>query len=221
MKCRLCYAPACRLFISDAGRDYYHCGRCDLIFVPESSHVSFDEERARYDLHDNKPDHEGYRTFLDTVADCLVRVCDPPGKVLDFGSGPNAILTSLLRERGVDCTAYDPLYGIGKEALLGSYDTIALCEVIEHLRCLNSELGALRHLLRPGGRMLIRTKIHPGPDAFASWWYRSDITHINFLGPATPRHIGTLFGFRSIDSGENDMIVMEAMEDDVSMLKSR
>ena len=208
MNCRLCGSPDCLLIFSDSVREYYHCAVCDLIFVPASQCVSIEEERSRYDLHDNNGDHAGYRSFLREVAAVVEQVTIRGGRILDFGCGKNAVLASMLREQGYSCTAYDPLYGIGMEFNLFTYDTIVLCEVIEHVRNLKEELRIISELLNPSGTLVIRTGIHPRPESFGSWWYKNDRTHVNFIGMPTIAWIARTFGYARVDSGNKGIVCL-------------
>jgi hypothetical protein len=208
MNCRLCDSPDCRNLLFLKRRDYYFCGVCGLIFVPASQQVPVEEERRRYDLHDNSPDHEGYRTFLNEVADLVVQRIDRSGRILDFGCGRHAVLTSILRERGFDCTAFDPLYGIGMEVLSDRYDTVVLCEVIEHMREVKNELRTIKELLNPCGTLVIQTRLYTSLESFDSWWYKNDITHINFFGRTTIDFIAREFGYELGECGTKDTIVL-------------
>jgi hypothetical protein len=181
MICRLCSAPDCRLIHTDPRRGYFLCPDCGLIFVPAADHCSVPDEKARYDLHDNDDGQEGYRRYLGEMVDAVCQRIDPSARILDFGSGKNAVLISLFREKGYDCTAYDPLYSIGTDALSRRYDAIILCEVIEHLRDLPAEIERMRGLLAPGAALFIRTQFYPSIDEFPRWWYKNDRTHINFF----------------------------------------
>jgi hypothetical protein len=209
MNCRLCGSPDCLMVFRDAAREYRHCTVCDLIFVPASQFVSIEEERARYELHDNTGDHAGYRSFLSEVAEIVGQVTAQNGSVLDFGSGRHAVLTALLRERGYTCTAYDPLYGIGMDSTSLTYDTVALCEVIEHLRDITEDVRIISGLVNPSGTLVIRTGLHPPPGSFGSWWYKNDRTHINYLGMPTIEWIAKTFGYAVGGSGKNGILVLK------------
>ena len=209
MNCRLCGSPDCPTVYRDAAREYRHCAVCDLIFVPASQFVTVDEERARYELHDNTGGHAGYRSFLNEAAEIVEQVTVQSGRILDFGSGRNAVLTSLLRDRGYSCTAYDPLYGIGMDSTEFPYDTVVLCEVIEHLRDLKEDLRIITGMMNPSGTVVIRTGLHPPPGSFGSWWYKNDRTHINYLGMPTVEWIAKTFGYAVVDSGKKGIVVLK------------
>jgi hypothetical protein len=207
MNCRLCHAHDCLPVYVDSLREYFRCTVCDLIFVPPAGFVSINEERSRYDLHANEADNEGYRRYLQKTALIVEKVTSPGGRVLDFGSGRHAVLTSILRGMGFVACAYDPLYGIGPDALQGLYDTIVLCESIEHVRDLKKELTTLTGLLAVGGILVIRTGLHPGPAAFAGWWYKNDPTHINFFGARTLSFMADCYGLSPASEGCGEIAV--------------
>jgi SAM-dependent methyltransferase len=158
---------------------------CNLIFVPLQQHLSLGAERSRYALHTNSLDDSGYVRYLQEVVSWVqrIRIADP--SVLDFGSGENQVLSVLLNKQGIRCTAYDPVYGIGQDALGAKYDIVVVCEVIEHLRILRTEVENIGGLLKPGGFLLLRTEMVSLGVAFNDWWYVQDQTHINFFSKQT------------------------------------
>jgi SAM-dependent methyltransferase len=165
-------------------------------------------ERSRYDRHDNSPSNLGYRRFLCEVAAAVEGLNLGEGDILDFGAGENAVLTQLLRERGLRARDYDPLYGRGLDALDEHYDLVILCEVIEHLRDLTRELTRIQACLRPGGRVLLRTRIYPSVEMMADWWYGRDPTHLNFLGRETLRTVAALLKRNAVTVLEDDMFLI-------------
>jgi hypothetical protein len=181
MNCRLCNSPRSAKLCSDDTRSYFHCEKCGLIFVPARDHVSFTAEKERYDLHDNSTENIGYVNFLGEMVTAVGERCGKSGSLLDYGSGKNSVLTRLLKDRGYDCIAYDPLYGIGIGALAESYDAIILCEVIEHLRSLKREIRRLKKTMKREGSLIVRTQLYPSLKDFPCWWYKNDITHVNFF----------------------------------------
>jgi hypothetical protein len=212
MNCRLCDSSNCRRFLRDDLRIYLHCEKCGLIFVPVSGHVSVDEEKSRYALHDNTVANTGYVGFLNELADVVVREIPASGRVLDYGSGRNAVLTRLLRQKGYDCTAYDPLYSIGKDALAKKYDGVVLCEVVEHLRDLKKELANIKNAAGKSGKMFIRTKLYPSLGNFPAWWYRNDITHVNFLSGRSLAVLAAMLGRGKVLPYGKDIFVLHGVK---------
>jgi 2-polyprenyl-3-methyl-5-hydroxy-6-metoxy-1,4-benzoquinol methylase len=192
--CRLCLTPGCTPAGKNKHRDFVHCPSCGLVFVPQVQWLTVDDERARYTHHDNSETNPGYVRFLGEVASVVGELAGPGARVLDFGAGENAILAGQLRRMGYDAVAYDPLYGLGKDALSGQYDVVILCEVIEHLRELREELLSVRECLGAGGFMVVRTQCYPSVEEVSTWWYARDATHINFFSPRTLAFAADLCG---------------------------
>jgi SAM-dependent methyltransferase len=205
--CKLCLAPDCVPAGRSQRRELVHCPTCGLVFVPEGQWVSVDAERERYGHHDNTAENAGYVSFLSEVADVVRKIAPMRARILDFGSGENAVLAHLLRERGYDCAAYDPVYGIGSASSGEPYDVIVVCEVIEHLRDLRGELARLRSWLAPGGRVVVRTQCYPSLEALPTWWYARDITHINFFSPAALEVAAALCGLSCAATATPDIFV--------------
>jgi hypothetical protein len=178
-----------------------------LVFVPRKFWLGADEERARYAHHDNSPSNAGYVKFLGQVADVVAEIGSGRARVLDFGSGDRAVLAEILRQRGFDCVAYDPLYSTDRSALRERYDVVVLCEVIEHLRDLRAEMLSLRECLIPGGHVVVRTQCYPSVAGVTSWWYARDATHLNFFAERTLECAARLCGLRGLRKAEPDIFV--------------
>jgi 2-polyprenyl-3-methyl-5-hydroxy-6-metoxy-1,4-benzoquinol methylase len=183
-----------------------------LVFVPQRYHLSRHDEKARYALHTNTFDDPGYVDYLRRFCrelDAIPLAAGPT--VLDFGSGPGFALTRLLRdEKGIDAHPYDPLYGIGMDAPGRTYDLVVLCEVIEHLRDLDTELATIRRLRSPGGYVAVRTEPYDETTDFTSWWYAHDPTHINFFHRDTMTVVAHRLNGRVVHTnGRNIFVVGE------------
>ncbi len=195
-------------------RGLLHCSTCELVFVPEQGHVSAEAERERYALHTNTPEDEGYVSFLATTADAVLSLPAQSPRVLDFGSGPNAVLTGLLRHRGVDCTPYDPLYGLGLGTRDETFDVVVLCEVLEHLRDLPAELGLLKRLVAPGGHVVVHTYLRPAdPAQIGTWWYTLDPTHVNFFSVKSLEWFAAALGMRLVSCDGSELAVLGGEKD--------
>jgi hypothetical protein len=206
-KCKLCDVVACVPAGRNKHREFVHCPNCGLVFVPNEFWLSADDERARYAHHDNSPSNEGYVTFLRQVADVVVGLGMVRPRVLDFGSGENAVLAKILRQRGFDCVAYEPLYGESQAATHGRHNIVVLCEVIEHLRDLQTEIQTIKACLAPGGRVVVRTQFYPSVASLTSWWYARDATHINFFSEQALQFTAGLCGLRCQPTTVPDIFV--------------
>ena len=211
--CGLCGFEPLALVNRDKRREFYLCGECGLVSVPERYRLSVDGERARYGLHDNSMSNEGYVRFLSQVVDVAAGLWRPGMRVLDFGCGENAALCRLLEGKGVDCCAYDPLYGrlLPDSAYINGvnnvFDIIILCEVIEHLRDISGELDFIGQLLRDGGTVILRTQIYENPSVFPGWWYAQDPTHINFFNRKSLKKAASIINKNLVNTGYPDIFV--------------
>jgi SAM-dependent methyltransferase len=183
--CPLCRAARAEPFCRDSTRAYLRCAACGLTFVPRQYHLSSDEEKSRYDLHQNSPDDEGYRAFLSRLFTPLAERVAPGSRGLDFGSGPGPTLSLMFEEAGHHMRIYDRYYAGDRSALEGSYDFITASEVVEHLRDPRGELEMLWSILAPGGWLGIMTTFVPSDEALGDWHYLRDDTHICFYARRT------------------------------------
>jgi hypothetical protein len=189
MDCILCGASAQALSRGARdGRAYYRCPACGLLFLDPGQRLSALHERERYLLHRNSLEEAGYRSWLESFADlALLPFLGKSAKVLDYGSGPTPCLCALLRDAGLEARAYDPFFA-PQDPGPGPYDAVACVEALEHMSHPATELGRMASLLGPGGILAIRTQEPPEEeDAFLSWWYRQDSTHIAFYTPSCLR----------------------------------
>jgi hypothetical protein len=185
MICTLCGSDKCSLYAQSGARRFMRCNRCEIVFVPGQDWVSPGKERARYELHDNTPDSDTCKNYLQDFAKQLEHIPVFRPRVLDYGSGPHTVLAGILAEKSIPCASYDPLFDIGAETLNETYDIVVLCEVLEHIRQLRRELERIRALLNPGGYVAVRTELYDEHTDFESWWYAKDSTHIHFFRMTT------------------------------------
>ena len=79
---------------------------------------------------------------------------------------------------------YDPFYAPDPTVFNRQYDFITASEVVEHLRCPGEELNRLWTVLKPGGWLGVMTKMVIDRQAFGSWHYKEDQTHVCFFSRA-------------------------------------
>lgn len=194
MTCPLC-AGAASPFAAGAARAARRCGICALTFVPESGHLTPQAERARYVEHRNGPGDAGYRAFLDRLLAPLAARLTPGAQGLDFGCGPGPTASVMLGERGFKVRDWDPYFRPDEAALEREYDFVVCTEVFEHLRRPGETLDRLDGLLRPGGVLGVMTMRLEADDAFGTWWYANDPTHIAFYKDETLRWVAASRGW--------------------------
>ncbi len=183
--CPLCLAEHSDFFWADRRRDYWQCDVCRLVFVAAHQHLQAAAERAIYDLHENHSDDPGYRRFLARLAEPVAARVKPSAQGLDYGCGPGPVLAEMLRQMGHTLAEYDPFYADDSAVLEQTYDFVTCSEVVEHFRRPDLEFQRLFGLLKPGGILGVMTKLVKDAQAFQSWHYKNDQTHISFFSPAT------------------------------------
>jgi SAM-dependent methyltransferase len=184
--CPLCLAQKAQELHHDQYRAYRHCPVCDLIYVARDDLLSPEEEKTRYDLHENNPNDLDYQAFLNQLTQPLLeRLGQPPLKGLDFGSGPGPTLPIMLAEQGYSMRIYDHFYAPNPQVLEESYDFITCSEAFEHFYNPRVEWCLLVDLVKPGGWLGIMTLMLPSPEAFADWHYKNDRTHVSFFSRNT------------------------------------
>ncbi len=170
-----------------AGKGYYRCLACELVWMDEADHLDEGAEKAVYDGHDNRVDDPRYRAFLmRAFGEVLARV-SPPASGLDFGCGPGPALIAMGREAGFEMAGYDKFYADDPECLARQYDFITSTEVIEHIATPRAVLDTLWGCLKPGGVLVLQTQRVLGDERFKTWRYRHDPTHIVFFAEASFR----------------------------------
>lgn len=187
MICPLCREKQILEFFSGKERDYYQCRSCSLVFVLSVQHLSAEDEKKRYDLHQNSSDNPGYLRFLQRLFSPMQLRLNPGSSGLDFGCGPAPTLSALFEQAGHSVTLFDRFYEPNPDALEKKYDFITAAEVVEHLRDPKGELDRLWSCLQEGGILGIMTQPAVDRSAFSQWRYKDDLTHVCFFSPETFR----------------------------------
>ncbi len=183
---------------------YYHCQKCDLIFLDEDQILKPEEEKRRYEQHDNSHKNKGYvkmfERFIEGVIEPYTKKIET---VLDFGCGPGPVLADLLKEKGFTVDIYDPYYFPERIFRGKKYDLITSTEVFEHLTEPAKEIEMLIKHIKRSGYLAIMTLFHPGPDGFKDWRYKRDPTHITFYNSNTFQEIARRYPLKIIfEDGE-------------------
>ncbi|USD41087.1 class I SAM-dependent methyltransferase [Vibrio sp. SCSIO 43135] len=206
--CPLCHNPTVTHYHSDKRRDYLQCDICELVFVDPSQRLEANEEKAHYDLHENDPSDMGYRKFLSRIADPITERIQPNSHGLDFGCGPGPTLSLMLQERGHDIELYDIYYHPNQVVLEKAYDFMTATEVIEHLYEPDKVWQQWLNLVKPGGWIGLMTKMVIDKEAFATWHYKNDVTHVIFFSRRTFQYLA-----------ERDKLELEFIGNDVILLR--
>lgn len=205
--CPLCDSSQSGLFYEDKKRPYLRCTVCKLVFVPPTHHLSAKAERAEYDLHENSPFDAGYRRFLSRLFEPLNARLAPNSVGLDFGCGPGPTLSIMFEEVGHQVAIYDPFYANHPVIFDQTYDFITATEVIEHLYTPHVEIERLWGRLHHGGILGMMTKLARDEEAFATWHYKADLTHVCFFSRETFEWVADWLGAGLTLIG-NDVILL-------------
>ncbi len=141
---------------------------------------SADEEKARYDTHNNSLEDHGYRQFQLRLIERMLPMLDVGARGLDYGCGPVPIAAKIFAERNHPTQYYDPIYFPEHVLLKQQYEFVSAIEVAEHFHQPADMFARLDGLLLPGGHLGIMTYLMDDDEAFANWWYRRDSTHVCF-----------------------------------------
>lgn len=205
MICPLCSLTNSTLYEEDKKRHYFQCESCQLVFVPRTEVLSEDLEKKRYEAHDNDASDAGYVEYLTKIVESITPFLHEYSKGLDFGCGKSMLLAKILKAKKIECSSYDLFFHPNVEVLNGKYDFIVLSEVIEHLRFPSNELTQLTSLLQNDGMLFIKTKLLPKKEDFSSWFYKRDLTHIQFFSEESFHALSGLFGLSSAQRVGEDL----------------
>ncbi|WP_261816422.1 class I SAM-dependent methyltransferase [Vibrio gallicus] len=206
--CPLCNESDIQFYWEDKRRQYLQCQCCKLVFVEPSQRLSSEQEKAIYDQHENSPNDEGYRRFLSRIADPLGERIGENKHGLDFGCGPGPALAMMMREQGHLVDLFDLYYYPEIEVLDNRYDFVTATEVIEHLYQPNEVWQQWLKLLKPGAWLGLMTKLVRDVEAFSTWHYKNDQTHVLFFSRATFEYLA-----------ERDNLELEFIGNDVILLR--
>jgi len=178
------------------------------VFVPSSQFITAEEEKSYYDLHQNHPDDQGYRRFLNRILLPMKDKLRPGDCGLDFGSGPGPTLSLMFEELGFSMKIYDHFYADDGYVLQQEYDFITSTETVEHLHHPKTELKRLWGMLKPGGYLGIMTKLVIDRNAFTTWHYKNDPTHVCFFSQQTFTWLADLWK-ANLELFDSDVILFE------------
>lgn len=181
VNCPLCFSSAEKQIDADKNRTFHQCLKCELIYVPRSQLISPEKEFCRYQQHENAGEDSSYRNYLDQIQKTCAKFLTTGQRGLDFGCGASTILGDMLSQQGFPTVSYDLFFHPDEAYQLHTFDFIILSEVIEHLREPLKVMQMLKSLLRAGGKIFIKTKFYPSLPEFSGWFYKRDITHIQFF----------------------------------------
>ncbi|MGQ1889380.1 class I SAM-dependent methyltransferase [Thermophagus sp. OGC60D27] len=192
-------------------RTFYKCGQCHLIYVHQDNLPSKKEEINRYLQHNNSIEASGYVRFLERAVLPSLVWLKPGMRGLDYGCGPEPVLSQILKNKGLDCENYDPLFWPSLPQ--GTFDFIFCTEAFEHFHHPRSEINRISDLLRLDGLLTIMTWFHSGSENFEKWSYIRDHTHVIFSHLDTFQYICREWNFSPLwDDGDRVIILKKMAE---------
>lgn len=208
MNCILCTSKHTELLeVKKDPRTYFLCHGCFLIFADSTHYLSPSQERERYLEHDNGLHQAGYVHFLQRIIQPSLEYITPAMQGLDYGCGPVPTLSKLLAQQGIQCYDYDPLFGFDHP--LESYDFVFATECLEHFHQPAVEWQQISGLLREEGVLGIMTEQWETLEAFQTWYYKRDLTHVCFYHARTFEYVSTYFGFALLYRDRNRSIILK------------
>lgn len=206
MRCLLCKSTDAHIALNDRLGTYYRCSNCGLYFLDPGNRLPKDEEKKRYDLHENSPDNPGYRKFLSQIFEPIAERLPAGASGLDYGSGPGPTLNMMFEEAGFTMAIYDPFYHPDDAALNQPYDFITTTETAEHFYNPSEDFDRLWSLLKPGGILGVMTLLLNDSIPFDSWYYRREDTHVVFYQIQTFEWLSKKYG--AILEAINDRVIL-------------
>lgn len=188
-------------------RRYFHCSVCDLVFVSTRDLLSTKAEKQRYEQHENDADDPGYLKFLNQAVKPTLPFLTSEMTGLDYGSGPGPAISKLLREQGIRCLNYDPMFGPALPER--TFDFIFSTEVFEHFHDPVKELERLDALLKPGGMLTVMTMFRPAFSEFENWVYARDDTHVLFFSIKTIDFIAIRHGYDNLWNDGKRVVILK------------
>lgn len=159
-------------------RDFYKCSFCKLISVNQRFLPDNFKEKVRYQHHNNLSSDLNYVAWLARIINPMITYITADMKGLDYGCGPNPVLSELLTELSFTCCNFDPFFFSKLE--IKKYDYIFCTEVVEHFHAVREEWERMLSHLKPNGHLAVMTQTWSDETDFNTWYYVRDITHTSF-----------------------------------------
>jgi len=206
--CKLCSSTSIDI-IEDVKMDniYYNCKDCDFIFSLKLPTIL--QEEKQYSHHNNSLENSGYVQMFENFIDFAIEpYADKSKPMLDYGSGPEPVLSQLLQKRNFDIQAYDPIYKKDESWRANKFSTIVSTEVFEHLHTPYETILQLIATLEDESILSFQTMFHPkDKDKFLNWWYRRDPTHVGFFSQTTLEKMQDIFKLKLLKFDDKNIAV--------------
>lgn len=192
--CRLCGENATPFF----GNEFYQCKVCKGISRKSTSLPDSAKEKNRYDHHQNSPD-DGYIDFISPLIQSILKNISPAKKGLDYGCGPDSVISKILSDKKFQMEKFDPFYENHPEILKTEFDFIVAIEVVEHFHFPKNEFILLKNILNEKGELFIMTHLYDSTINFEKWYYKNDFTHVFFYTRETFEWIKKEYNYSELE----------------------
>ncbi len=180
LNCLLC-GSSTDLILKFRDKCYYRCTNCLSVMLDPAFFISSQEEKQRYEEHNNDVYDQGYRKFVMPLVEKIFLHYSSEASGLDYGAGPGPVASVMLKEKGYRfINRYDPFYHPDRSVLKKKYHFIICSEVMEHFHYPSEDFKLLRSLLMPGGSLFCLTNLYHEHVNFEQWYYKNDPTHVFF-----------------------------------------
>lgn len=206
-KCSLCHNETSE-YKKARKRNYVFCPSCNSIQMDPDFYISLENEKKRYELHNNDINDLGYQNFVKPITDFILENINKDSIGLDFGAGQGPVISEMLKKQEYEINIYDPFFHKNLEALNIKYDYIIVCEVIEHFHNPDKEFKLLKNLLKANGKLILMTDLFNESTDFSNWYYKNDETHVFFYSESTFKYIEEKYDFQKLRI-INRLIILE------------
>lgn len=206
IECPLCSTTfSANNSIIAAGRRFYHCTNCDLIFTDKAFIPSPLKEKQRYELHQNSMDDIAYCQFLNQALSPALDFINSSHIGLDYGCGKNAVLSQLLAKHNIKCYNYDIFYFPVLENKM--YDFVFCTETAEHFSNPKKDFENIVAHLKNGGVLILMTEFWNNKSLFFNWYYVRDFTHVSFYHLNTIKYIAQKFNMSIVYNDAKRVVI--------------
>lgn len=180
---------------------YFYCNHCEFVSKDETMRVTPDEAFKIYNTQKNSIDDQRYvASFHKFLKEAVFPFSNSLKNGLDFGSGPNPVLSQILtRDYGYDMDVYDLYYAPDRLNIDKKYDLVTSTEVAEHIPEPLNYFRQMKSLLTDTGTLAIMTQFHQNNALhFSDWHYARDKSHMSFYTEKTMKIIAQKVGLKVV-----------------------
>lgn len=206
--CPLCRGKSSH-YHTQRQREFLQCSVCLSVFTHPDHYLTPQEEQAHYECHINNPEDLRYQNFLSPVINAVLHDYKPSDKGLDFGAGTGSPIVKVLSDNSYTICQYDLFFHNDTEKLTHSYNYITCTEVAEHFKQPFTEFSLLKKMLLPKGKLYMMTELFDENRDFASWYYKTDPTHVFLYHAKAFDWIKENIGFKKITIDKR-LIILES-----------